>query len=160
MCLLQPLLCSDLGNGFHICLSHSILIASASLGTAESRMQKPERWGEGSKMGWEQGEGRLLHHLLYLPFLLPLRQRQDLFSNQPSQMTSPSPGQLSKTGNMPFPNSNSSGKTLFTKSMALVCQFEFLKYFIKVLFILITECFATPLNFAPEADASLFSPLS
>lgn len=41
-----------------------------------------------------------------------------------------------------------------------VRQFDFLKYNIKVLFLLITELFGTlpPLNFAPKASASHSSP--
>lgn len=65
--VLQPLYCFDLGNCLYTCLSCLILIFSASLGVADSRMQKPEWWGKNSKMGWGQEEGHFLVHLLPQP---------------------------------------------------------------------------------------------
>lgn len=60
----------------------------------------------------------------------------------------------------PYPNpSPGFNKILFIKvgSQPVVFQFDFPKYCIKILFILITEFFGTLLNFPPAMNASCFT---
>lgn len=101
--LLLPLFFSDLGSCLHICLSHSVLIFSMSLGIADTRIQKPE-W-QGKIANWIRGRKKGIFYTTCCPSPgashfspLLLRQRQDLTSNQTSQMSSPQPDRSSKMG--------------------------------------------------------------
>lgn len=47
---------------------------------------------------------------------------------------------------------------LFCISWVFCINFSSIKYCIKILFILVTECFDIPLNFVSEVSASLISP--